>query len=186
VQLAAMHGDAPGAPHGHPAPGGLARDHRRGRAALASLLARLHREDSVAQLRFPHPELSLSHSGDWAIAAASAHARGVGVDLEFARPMHPRAARFFLVDGERNYLDTLPGDRQADEALRLWTVKEAVFKARADNAGGLLTDIALDDPAACEGTARAADGAAYTARWCSIDLGTGWLALALATPGAPR
>jgi 4'-phosphopantetheinyl transferase EntD len=160
-----------------------ARDRRRGRAALARVLAQLGRAERADAVCFPHPELSLSHSGDWAIAAGCDAAGGLGIDLEFARPMDPRAARFFLVGHELHYVDALPRDRQGAELLRLWTVKEAVFKASAGNAGRLLADFALDDPAARAGSARRHDGSTFTARYGSIDLGEGWLALALATTG---
>jgi phosphopantetheinyl transferase len=83
----------------------------------------------------PHPRLSLSHSGDLAVAVGlrEAYAAGVGVDLERDRDVPPRAARFFLSESE---------DRPADQRLllELWTVKEAVFKADLDNAGRLLRD----------------------------------------------
>jgi len=163
-----------------PAPSPWQRDHHRGRAALARVLERLGRDDPADDLRFPHPRFSLSHSGDWAIAAGCAQARGVGVDLEFARPMDPRTARFFLAGNELAYVDALPTDARPAEMLRLWTAKEAVFKACATNAGMLLTDFILDDPGAHAGMARSADGSAFRARYLSIDLGAGWLSLALA------
>jgi hypothetical protein len=161
-----------------------ARDWRRGRAALTQLLARLGDPAPATGVRFPDPRLSLSHSGDWAIAAGCGAARGLGIDLEFARPMDPRAARFFLGDHERAFVDALAPARRSDALLRLWTVKEAVFKACAGNAGLLLADFRLDDPGARAGTARRIDGPAFAARYGSIDLGGGWLAVALADPGA--
>jgi hypothetical protein len=156
------------------------RDRQRGRAALAGVLEQLGRGEPADAVRFPHPELSLSHSGDWAIAAGCAQAGGVGVDLEFVRPMDARAARFFLVGRERDYGDALAREDKSGELLRLWTAKEAVFKACTGNAGRLLTDFALDDPAACAGAARGLGGCAFTARYVSIDLGAGWLSIALA------
>jgi 4'-phosphopantetheinyl transferase EntD len=142
------------------------------------------RDEPADAVRFPHPALSLSHSGDWAIAAGCAAADGLGVDLEFARPMDARAARFFLAGPELDYVGSLPPPQQGAELLRLWTVKEAVFKACADNRGRLLADFRLDEPAARAGTARRVDGSGFTARYGSIDLGEAWLAVALATSGA--
>jgi 4'-phosphopantetheinyl transferase EntD len=191
VQLVAVHASArdaddPGIAAAAQAPDASprARDRRRGRAALAGLLARAGRAELADAVCFPHPGLSLSHSGDWAIAAGCAAADGLGVDLEFARPMDPRAARFFLAGPELDYVAALPPARRGAELLRLWTVKEAVFKACAGNAGRLLADFRLDEPAALTGTARRADGATFTARYGSIDLREGWLALALADPGS--
>lgn len=160
-------------------------DRRRGRAALARVLDQLGRVESAEAVRFPHPQLSLSHSGNWAIAAGCVSAGGLGVDLEFARPMDPRAARFFLIANELNYVGALPRERQGVELLRLWTVKEAIFKACIGNGGGLLADFCLDDPAAVVGAARRVDGSTFTARYVSIDLGEGWLAVALAATGSP-
>jgi hypothetical protein len=184
VRLAAVgaEGDALAeAPHAMP----RARDRRRGRVALGELLARLGRSDGVESLRFPHPELSLSHSGDWAIAAGcEAGGAGIGIDLEFSRPMDVRAARFYLLPHEIAHVQALPSRRRNDERLRLWTIKEAVFKACAGNAGRLLLDFGLDVPAALAGTARRVDGVAFSARYGSIDIGDGWLAIALATTGA--
>jgi hypothetical protein len=183
VRLAALCGGAAHA-NGTPADAVRAIDRRRGRATLAQLLEQLARNEPADAVHFPHPELSLSHSGDWAIAAGCAQAGGVGVDLEFARPMDARAARFFLAGRECDYIDTLAGDAKCGELLRLWTAKEAVFKACADNAGRLLTDFALDDPAARAGAARGLGGCAFTARYVSIDLGAGWLSIALANAPA--
>jgi hypothetical protein len=162
-----------------------ARDWRRGRVALAQLFARMGRDEPADAVRFPHPALSLSHSGDWAIAAGcDPAAAGFGVDLEFARPMDARAARFFLAGAELDYVASLPHEQLGAELLRLWTVKEAVFKACADNRGRLLADFRLDAPAARAGHARRVDGSGFTARYGSIDLGEAWLAVALATTGA--
>jgi 4'-phosphopantetheinyl transferase EntD len=183
VRLAALRDADPPAAHAA-ADAPRARDRQRGRAALARLFARLGRDEAADAVRFPHPSLSLSHSGDWAIAAGCVASTGVGVDLEFARPMDARAARFFLVGAELDYVASLPPPQQGAELLRLWTVKEAVFKACADNRGRLLADFRLDEPAARAGTARRVDGSGFTARYGSIDLGEAWLAVALATSGA--
>jgi phosphopantetheinyl transferase len=113
---------------------------RRGRAALKRLLARLGEGDDTAQLRFPHPRVSLTHAGKTAVAVAVAGAQGVGVDLECDKTPHPETARFFLTDEERSWL------RTTDDLVRLWTIKEALFKADADNAGAGLYEYELDAP----------------------------------------
>jgi acyl carrier protein len=109
---------------------------------------------------FPHPRLSLSHTDRNGVAAiAIGPAAGIGVDLEHLRPTDPRTARFFLRPEEEDWL------RQANprevEHVRLWTVKEALFKADLGNATTILCDYATDDPAATTGLARAPGGARF-------------------------
>jgi acyl carrier protein len=112
---------------------------------------------------FPHPRLSLSHTDRWGVAAAATGpAAGTGVDLEHLRPVDPRTARFFLRPEEENWLRRAP--RREVAHVRLWTVKEALFKADLGNAVRTLRDYAVDDPAARTGLARAPGGLrfAYT------------------------
>jgi acyl carrier protein len=87
--------------------------------------------------RFPHPRASVTHTGRAGVAAVlvGGSAAGVGVDLE-DQPVPPAAARFYLRDDEPH-----------DDLLRLWTVKEAMFKADPANATRLLRDYRADDPA---------------------------------------
>ena len=151
---------------------------RNGRAALAQLLRESARDDEAATLRFPHREFSLSHSDGWAVAAGITNAGGVGVDLEFARRMDPRAARFFLTDAEQAFVAALDETAREATMLRLWTAKEALFKACPDNANLLLADIVITDPAAVTGTARRHDRSDPVLSYCSLDLGDAWLSLA--------
>lgn len=111
---------------------------RAGRAALrvAATLAGL--PGDPARYRFPHPRVSVSHTERAGAAAVllDGPARGVGVDLEHDRAVPPGMARFYLSDAE------VSGD-----LLRLWTVKEAMFKADLDNAERMLRDYRAADPA---------------------------------------
>lgn len=134
----------------------------RGRAALKALLG----DVDTAALRFPHPELSLTHTRDVAVAVACEGARGVGVDLE-TRPPSERAARRFLSPAE---LEAAGGP---DGWLLLWTVKEARFKADLDNQGRTVLQYPLDDPRFRHASVRAFGG------WLSV-------ALAVAPPRRPR
>lgn len=147
-------------------PGGSRRhDWLLGRAALKALLSGA----DTASLRFPHRSLSLTHSSGLAVAALAAGAQaGVGVDYEGPRRPDPRTARFFLRNQER---------RPGEDLLRLWTVKEALFKATPDNAGAALVDCELADPQAVEGSAAGRDGWAF--RYASTPLGEGWLTVAV-------
>src|SRR5688500_8593893 len=76
--------------------------------------------------------------------------QGVGVDIETGRRPPPRMARFFLTRKERRCL----GQPSPEQLLRLWTVKEALFKADPLNHRRVLADYALDDPLADAGCAR--------------------------------
>jgi 4'-phosphopantetheinyl transferase EntD len=154
-------------------------DRRNGRAALATLLRAAGRDDEAATLHMPHREFSLSHSAGWAVAAGVADCAGVGVDVEFARPVDPRTARWFLTDREQGFVAPLEGKARDAALLRLWTAKEALFKASPDNAALLLADFELADPAAAAGTARGRDRAHPALRYCSLKVDGAWLSLAV-------
>jgi acyl carrier protein len=108
---------------------------------------------------------SVSHTREISVAAAviGSPAR-IGVDLEADRAADPRTGRFFLRDHELAWLDTVhtmdtAASRQA-EHLRLWTVKEALFKSDPGNADSVMLSYALADPAARAGYARREPGGA--------------------------
>lgn len=147
-------------------PGGTRRhDWLLGRAALKWLLGGA----DTSQLRFPNRCLSLTHGSGLAVAADAAGAQaGVGVDYEGPRTPDPRTARFFLREREQQ----LAGD-----LLRLWTVKEALFKATPGNAGAVLLDYDVADPGTLAGTA--SDRAGRTFRYVSRPLHEGWLTVAV-------
>jgi 4'-phosphopantetheinyl transferase EntD len=134
----------------------------RGRAALKALLGDI----DTSTLRFPHPELSLTHTEDVAVAVACEGAAGVGVDLELRTPSE-RAARRFLSEAE------FAAAGGSDGWLRLWTVKEACFKADLQNKGRTILEYAVQDP---------------RFRHASVRVFGGWLtvALAVAPPRPPR
>lgn len=131
-----------------------------GRAALKHLRARVEGCEETADLVFPNPRYSLSHSRDTAVAVADASGGtlGLGIDIEIGRRVPDAAARFFLTPREQAALARLSETGRAAELLRLWCVKEAVFKANPRNAGRLLADHELVDPAAGRGIATAACG----------------------------
>jgi hypothetical protein len=117
---------------------------------------------------------------------------GVGVDLEFARPMHSEAARFFLTAGERRAVEELAAGQQPKTLLRLWTIKEALFKADPHNAGTALTDYDVgcvidldagtaavkDTSAGGESTIGGGASGKRTMRFLSLALPGGWLSFA--------
>jgi 4'-phosphopantetheinyl transferase EntD len=129
-----------------------------GRAALKRLLHKMERNLETATMKFPNPEVSLSHSGEVAVAVSSEmKLAGIGVDIELRRPLRPAMARFFLRAKELPYVEALTNDVKETELLRLWTVKEALFKADCHNAGRGLKDYELVNPADRSGTAQIVD-----------------------------
>jgi acyl carrier protein len=138
----------------------LERQRRRSRAALRLLLGLLGIDRDTASLRFPHRRFSLSHTETMGVAAGVVaplpwRLAGVGVDIEPERPVDPRTARFFLTGPERDWLSAVDAGRRGGELLRLWTVKEALFKADPANRGTTLAHYQTRDPAAPAGPAGA-------------------------------
>jgi acyl carrier protein len=111
---------------------------RAGRDALRLAAALAGLPGDPARFRFPHPRASVTHTERAGAAAVLLGwpGAGVGVDLEHDREVQPRMTRFYLRDAE-----------VGADLLRLWTVKEAMFKADPDNATRLLRDYRTTDPA---------------------------------------
>jgi phosphopantetheinyl transferase len=128
------------------------------------------RDEETSGIRMPNARISLSHAGDTAVAVATRRPRsgGVGVDIEALRPIPPDAARFFLRSTEHALLDKMDARTRAVDTLRLWTVKEAVFKADLGNAGAQLADYALDHTDKWAGSARRADRPGVEIDYCSV------------------
>ena len=177
----------------------------RGRKALKKLLVRLGVRPDTAGISFPNPRFSLTHSGDFAVAVgaddpgvargadcpgvavgAGLHRprlRGIGVDLELGRFPAPRSASFFLTDGERRHVDRLPPVQQSETLLRLWTIKEALFKANPSNRMTWFTHYALEAPDLRTGSAAVAagpeEGRTPGLRFTSLRVQSGYLAFAI-------
>ncbi|MEU3465701.1 4'-phosphopantetheinyl transferase superfamily protein [Streptomyces sp. NPDC006733] len=159
------------------------------RHALRTLLGILGLPADTTAYAFPHRRLSLSHVGGAAVAAGlavpDARVAGVGVDLETAREARAGTARFFLGDRERSWLESVPEPIRAGEHVRLWTVKEALFKADPDNRHTVLRDYTTDDPAAGSGSAHrratAAPPHAAAFGYTAVRLGDARLAVAVSS-----
>jgi acyl carrier protein len=128
------------------------------RAALRLLLGLLGLERNTAAYRFPHRRLSMSHTETVGVAAGvvdpvPASLVGFGVDAEPERRVDPRTGRFFLNPREQAWISGLPPARRSTEQLRLWTVKEALFKADPDNRLAVLTHFVTRNPMARGGAA---------------------------------
>ena len=86
-----------------------------------------------------------------ALSPIPAELAGVGVDAEPLRPASPRTARFFLDEREQALLNSTAPDTRAVEQVRLWTTKEALFKADPANNDRVLRDYHLPRPEAHAG-----------------------------------
>ncbi len=142
-----------------------ARDWRLGRGALKQLLGK---NFDTTTLNFPHPRLSLTHAGGIAIAARSMD-RPIGIDFEPIREMNPRATHLYLSPKERSEVGV-------EDWLRLWTVKEAIFKCDHGNRGRWLGGYRIETPRASRGRA-VRDDAEY--HYASVEVFDGWLTLAM-------
>ena len=119
---------------------------------MKKLLLSLKMDPDTSTLSFPHPTLSLSHTKDWAVAigvlAGPMKIDGIGIDLELSRPVQDDHARFYLSKSEcESAIDE-------DQRLRLWTVKEALFKADPDNHDAVIGHYRVQTPSALSGQAR--------------------------------
>ncbi len=150
----------------------------RGRAALKRLQASLGASDDTSTLKFPHPRLSLTHSETWAVAVGSTSPKllGLGVDLEVKNVPSFEAARRFLNPAEMVWLRRMDEEERPRMLHRLWTVKEATFKADPDNAGKTLKDVGLADPGFMAGKARRGARVFY---YASFEVPGGFLSVAV-------
>jgi 4'-phosphopantetheinyl transferase EntD len=125
----------------------------RGRYVLKRVLDELGLDTDTSRYLPPHPRWSLSHSADLAVAVGSACTcqRGIGVDLELDNVPSAVAAGFFLDEHELEALHALPGAQAATVLKRLWSIKEAAFKATPHNRGTGLQHYRVLDIQAPEG-----------------------------------
>ncbi|MDQ3640135.1 MAG: hypothetical protein M3450_01385 [Actinomycetota bacterium] len=149
-------------------PDGLRRhDWLLGRAALRAVLGIV----DTSGVAFPNRSVSLTHSAGVAVAArCDGPQAGLGVDLEGWRVIDPRTARLYL------------HAREQGDLLRLWTVKEALFKATPGNDTAVFLDYEVDDPHALDGVARDRHGRTF--EYVSRRRPEGWLTVAVCDAAA--
>ncbi|MCQ4040710.1 4'-phosphopantetheinyl transferase superfamily protein [Streptantibioticus rubrisoli] len=160
------------------------------RHALRVLLGVLGLPRDTTGYAFPHRRLSLTHIEGAAVAAGAVRPvprlAGIGVDLEADRPVQVDTARFFLDEHERSWLASLPERARPTEQLRLWTVKEALFKADPDNRHTVLLDYSTLDASARRGRARARQHGEPLFGYASARLRGAHLSIAAAFHGETR
>jgi len=119
----------------------------RGRAALKQLLQYYGEKKDTSRVVFPNPNYSLTHSGRYAIAAGCKNPnQGIGIDYEVDRYPRNEAMRFFLTSDEMDSINNLSESSKKNHLLRLWTVKEALFKSNLENSNTWYTEYVLKNP----------------------------------------
>ncbi len=160
----------------------------RGRNAIYSLLKRIGNVNDIdlpadtANLSMPHAHLSLSHSGEYAVAVARLEGKGIGVDIESPRLIRTGATRFFLAsEAEKEWQDSINQTTLNDELLRLWTTKESLFKADLSNKGKVLNCYTVIQPHLHSGDAALAEAPSDAKfKYCSIKFAEYWLTVSIA------
>ena len=156
-----------------------------GRAALKRVLSQLGESTDTSELAFPHARVSLTHSGRYAVALGvpkNVGIVGVGIDLEMNKSLNPQGDRFFLTPAEWAWVRSCPVQYQAGERLRLWTVKEALFKAQPHNSEAMLFDYHVETPSAHTGTGINHKTCAVRFSYSSLSLAEGILSVAISQP----
>lgn len=129
------------------------------------------------------PLISLAYSGDCAVAAGTVSEAviGLGVDLELEAGPAAAGERFFLTDGEIAWLALQPAPLRTRQRLRLWTLKEALFKADPENESGWLRDYEVLRPHRTTSRAATLRGGCKIDFLCSsVALAGGFLSVAVA------
>lgn len=113
---------------------------RNNKQAGRTLLGKLLRQTGLGGvfkaklLSFPQTSCSISHSQDTVVCTLSAGKglQGLGLDIELQRSVPIDAGRLYLSNREQRLLKNY-STYSSNELLRLWTVKEALFKADIKN-----------------------------------------------------
>lgn len=153
----------------------------RGRAALKRVLGTLGESSDTSALTFPHPRLSISHSESWAVAVGTSSPKilGIGVDLEIKSAPKPETARRFLNPAEMVWLRRMDEGERPHLLHRIWTVKEATFKADPQNAQSSLREYGLADPGYAAGKARRGSQIFH---YAAFEVPQGFLSVAVLPP----
>lgn len=135
----------------------------------------------VGEDGMPGPDLSITHSGPWVMAATAPWGR-IGIDVETSRPgRDPQAiAQAFLSEPER----TAVAERGEAALLAFWTMREAIAKL---SGGGMAEALALDGASLIAGRDATCHGASGPLPWVLAhrDCGTFQIALAWSAPDLP-
>ncbi len=92
----------------------------------------------------PLPLVSMSHSGDTAVAVAAGGVEGIGIDLEEMTRINDDVLRAGFDRNDLERLGGADGEEQRRWALRLWCAREACGKALGLGLPGGPADLALE------------------------------------------
>lgn len=153
----------------------------KGRSALKRLLNSLGEDEDTGGIGFPNSRFSLTHSGDFAVAlgTSSAELKGVGVDLEMNRPLRSETACFFLGEPEQAWVMNFDESLRTKNLLRLWTIKEALFKSDPRNLERWFSDYRIEAPAGASGRAVVRGDEAQEFRYLCFEVEEGFLSVAV-------
>jgi phosphopantetheinyl transferase (holo-ACP synthase) len=101
---------------------------------------------------------------------------GIGVDLEVKSAPKPDTARRFLNPAEMVWLRRMEEEERPRMLHRIWTVKEAAFKADPQNQWRTLKDYGMADPGYVAGKARRGERVFY---YASFEVPGGFLSVAV-------
>lgn len=120
-----------------------------------------------SHIHFPNPNFSISHSQDSTIAihTNAQNIVGIGIDIETSHPSM-KASRNFLTATEASQLSA---GQQAHPGVlkKLWSIKEAVFKADPDNHCKTLKYYPIINPEAEQGVI---DTGKHTIEYCYTEV----------------
>ncbi len=132
---------------------------------------------SAVPVRAARPDHSLTHAGNslFALAVRGSGIAGVGIDFEPWRELDSRHQRLMLTQRENQLIKAA----SARDLLRIWTVKEACFKADCDGQQRWVTSYELHRPVQKSGSARNfSQGRVHQFRYISLEVPGGVLSVA--------
>ena len=152
-----------------------------GRNALKQVLAQLQENNDTAAILFPHKQFSLTHSETMAIAIGISNgttADGIGIDYEAFREIKAGALKFYLSQNEQ---EKIAHNDSSENLLRLWTVKEALFKADIQNEKTSYVDYEIDDLFTLTGKATC-NLTHKVFQYTSLAIASGFISIAISQP----
>lgn len=104
-------------------------EYMHGRFALKHVLAAIGRDADTSLIAWPSTCCSLSHSEGHAVAVASQHTSGIGIDIQLNKSPSFAVAERILSDQTLTFWNRLHEAEKAKTLQRLWTTNEAIYKA---------------------------------------------------------
>lgn len=127
-----------------------------------------------------HGYTSITHSGNLAFAVSTPKNDdicGIGIDLEIDRELNTRTARMFLSPKELSELEN-PSN---EELLKLWTIKEAIFKSTPENNGLFLRNFEIKNRDSQKGSAFCINNPENEYVFSSLRIDAGIISVAICT-----